>query len=160
LQAHNAGVSREEQLLFAGVDLVLEVTEKGELVVWVLEVNARPGGLMHAVDVVFQQALVPSLAGTGEQERVMAGQSVVAGQTLWPHGMGFGAAMAGEPVVAGPMVIEASGGLLAPVFWSQGAEFGAAMAGGLEESLEAVAADLKETFFAYPTHASDSVYML
>lgn len=107
LQAANRGVPPREQLQFAGVDLVLEITRDGKLIVWVLEVNARPGGLFHASQIAFYEADV----------------------TPPPMGAVYDGA-----VPPRPFDIQAVGVLAGPAFWQQGLGYQtAATAAGMEE---------------------------
>jgi hypothetical protein len=53
LRVHNQGVPAQDRLRFAGVDLALEVTDDGVIVPWVLEVNARAGGLLFGTQIAF-----------------------------------------------------------------------------------------------------------
>lgn len=47
----NSGLSQRDFLKFAGVDILLEVNEKEELVVIPLEINPRPSGLNHSEEI-------------------------------------------------------------------------------------------------------------
>lgn len=47
----NSGLSQEDFLKFAGVDILLEVNQKEELVVIPLEINPRPSGLNHSKEI-------------------------------------------------------------------------------------------------------------
>ncbi len=47
----NSGLDQKDFLKFAGVDILLEVNEKKELVVIPLEINPRPAGLNHSEEI-------------------------------------------------------------------------------------------------------------
>jgi len=47
----NSGLNQSDFLKFAGVDILLEVNEKEELVVIPLEINPRPAGLNHSEEI-------------------------------------------------------------------------------------------------------------